>query len=50
MVLEEWADDFSVWARAGKEIYCNFDNDEAGFAAQDALRLKAMVEKEISLV
>ena len=42
MVLEEWAGDFSVWAREGKEIYCYFDNDEAGYAAQDALRLKAM--------
>jgi uncharacterized protein YecE (DUF72 family) len=46
-VLEEWASDFSVWAREGKEIYCYFDNDEAGHAAHDALRLKAIVEREV---
>jgi uncharacterized protein YecE (DUF72 family) len=43
-VLEEWASHFSVWAGEGKEIYCYFDNDEAGYAVQDALRLKAMFE------
>lgn len=46
VVLEEWAVDFSVWAKEGKEIYCYFDNDEAGYAAQDALKLKAIVERE----
>ena len=49
-VLEEWASNFSTWAKEGKEMYCYFDNDEAGYAVQDALRLKAIVEREISLV
>jgi uncharacterized protein YecE (DUF72 family) len=43
-VLEKWAGDFSAWVREGKELYCYFDNDEAGYAAQDAARLKAMSE------
>ena len=42
--LSGWAGAFSTWARASKEIYCYFDNDERGYAAQDALRLKEMVE------
>ena len=46
-VLEEWAGDCSVWAREGKEIYCYFDNDEAGYAAQDALKLKQIVGWEV---
>ncbi len=41
--LREWAEAFSAWARQGKEVHCYFDNDEAGYAVQDALRLKGMV-------
>jgi uncharacterized protein YecE (DUF72 family) len=41
--LAGWADDFSSWAGEGKEIYCYFDNDEAGYAAADARRLQEMV-------
>lgn len=43
-VLSGWAGAFSTWARQGKEIYCYFDNDEAGYAVQNALKLRAMVE------
>jgi uncharacterized protein YecE (DUF72 family) len=42
--LTRWAGVFLTWARQGKEIYCYFDNDQAGYAAQDALRSQAMVE------
>jgi uncharacterized protein YecE (DUF72 family) len=42
--LAGWADDLLNRAKEGKEIYCYFDNDQAGYAAQDALRLKAMIE------
>jgi uncharacterized protein YecE (DUF72 family) len=42
-VLKEWASDFSVWARQEKEIYCYFDNVEAGYAAHDALELKEII-------
>jgi uncharacterized protein YecE (DUF72 family) len=39
-------DIFSTWMRRGKEVYCYFDNDEAGYAVQDALTLRAMTEDE----
>ena len=45
-VLSDWADCFEAWVEGGKEIYCYFDNDEAGYAAQDALTLKRMIERK----
>jgi uncharacterized protein YecE (DUF72 family) len=30
--------------RQGKEVYCYFDNDEAGYAVQNAQELQAMAE------
>lgn len=42
-VLSAWAGVLSTWARQGKEIFCYFDNDEAGYAAEDALRLQEML-------
>lgn len=42
--LAGWAGAFSTWARQGKEVFCYFDNDQAGYAAQDALRLQVMLE------
>jgi uncharacterized protein YecE (DUF72 family) len=44
-VLEGWAGAFATWVGQGKEIYCFFDNDEAGHAPHDALRLFTMVQK-----
>jgi uncharacterized protein YecE (DUF72 family) len=44
-VLAGWAGALSTWASQGKEIFCYFDNDEAGYAAQDALRLQEMLAK-----
>jgi uncharacterized protein YecE (DUF72 family) len=29
--------------KEGLDVYCYFDNDEAGYAAQDALRLQQMM-------
>jgi uncharacterized protein YecE (DUF72 family) len=43
-VLAGWAGALTGWARQGKQIYCYFDNDEAGYAPQDASRLKSMIE------
>jgi uncharacterized protein YecE (DUF72 family) len=40
-----WAGAFYAWRQEGREIYCYFDNDEAGYAAENALRLKKMIEK-----
>ena len=41
--LADWAKDITAWAAEGKEVYCYFDNDEAGYAAQNALELKGML-------
>ncbi len=42
--LSEWADAFSTWTSQGKEIYCYFNNDERGYAPQDALNLQKIIE------
>jgi len=42
--LSGWAGAFSAWNKTGKEIYCYFDNDEAGYAAQNALQLSSMLK------
>lgn len=41
-----WAGAMTAWQRQNKSVYCFFDNDQAGYAATDALRLKEMIEKE----
>jgi len=41
--LNRWAGEIKEWANNGREIYCYFDNDEAGYAVHDAMRLKAMI-------
>lgn len=41
--LAGWAEAFSTWVGRGKEVFCYFDNDEAGYAAQNALALQNMV-------
>lgn len=45
-VLADWAGALSTWSAQEKEIFCYFDNDEAGCAAQDAARLQDMLLKE----
>ena len=40
--LADWAGFLKSWRNRVKALYCYFDNDEAGYAPQDALRLKAM--------
>ena len=42
-VLHEWARRIEGWRRDLKAIYVYFDNDDAGFAAFNALRLKELV-------
>lgn len=41
--LRDWASFIRGWKKKGKAVYCYFDNDEAGYAALDAMRLRAMV-------
>jgi uncharacterized protein YecE (DUF72 family) len=45
-VLAGWAGAFAAWSAQGKEIYCFFDNDEAGYAPNDALRLMEMLARK----
>ncbi len=40
--LQGWAGAISSWESAGHEVYCYFDNDQRGYAAENALRLAAM--------
>lgn len=41
--LKRWAEDFSSWVKGGKEVFCYFDNDEKGYAPQNALKLKEFI-------
>jgi uncharacterized protein YecE (DUF72 family) len=41
--LGKWAKRIRTWRRELKTIYVYFDNDQAGYAAQNALRLKELV-------
>ena len=41
--LEEWANAIRDWAREGRDVYCYFDNDQSGYAALNALRLKEIL-------
>lgn len=42
--LSGWAGAFSTWSAQGRDVYCYFDNDQAGYAAQNALRLQSMLQ------
>ena len=43
--LAGWAGTCSAWLKVGLDVYCYFDNDEAGYAAQDALELTRIMKK-----
>ncbi|MCF7917181.1 MAG: DUF72 domain-containing protein [Candidatus Omnitrophica bacterium] len=43
--LKNWAKHFSRWRKNKKEIFCYFDNDQAGFAAKNALELKKLIDE-----
>ena len=43
--LTAWAEAIAAWSRQGREVFCYFDNDEAGYAAQNALQLQDMLWK-----
>jgi len=38
-----WVRRFLTWRDEGRDVYCFFDNDEKGYAALDALRIKEML-------
>jgi len=41
--LREWAHKIRRWGARLKDIYVYFDNDQAAYAAQNALELKRLV-------
>jgi len=43
--LAGWARAIAAWSREGREVFCYFDNDEGGYAAQDAGRLQDLILK-----
>lgn len=42
--LSGWAGTFSKWIGKVDEIYCYFDNDQKGYAAENALKLQKMIK------
>lgn len=42
--LRGWAKQIQAWSRTLKAIYVYFDNDDSGYAAHNALRLKELLE------
>lgn len=44
--LAGWAGAFSTWTDQGLDVFCYFDNDEAGYAVQNALQLQGMIHAD----
>jgi uncharacterized protein YecE (DUF72 family) len=47
--LAAWAKRITDWARQGLDVFVYFDNDQAAFAAHNALSLKAMISGQNAL-
>jgi uncharacterized protein YecE (DUF72 family) len=43
--LSGWAGAVNAWLDAGRDVYCYFDNDQNGYAPQDALALQELLMK-----
>lgn len=43
-ILRSWARKILGWSKGGKDVYCYFDNDDSGFAAQNARELIELLE------
>ena len=41
--LRTWAKRIRGWCKAGRDVYCYFDNDDSGYAPHNALRLRDML-------
>lgn len=42
--LSGWAGALAAWQRQGKDVYLYFDNDQLGYAPQNALEIRNMVQ------
>ena len=47
-ILQQWAERIADWSTKLRSIYIYFDNDQAGYAAFNALTLKRMVAQRLS--
>jgi uncharacterized protein YecE (DUF72 family) len=45
--LSDWTEAISTWAGDGKDVYCYFDNDQNGYAPQNALSLIELLEDKM---
>lgn len=45
--LKEWALRIKSWNEEGKDVYCYFDNDQAGYAAFNARKLTQLISPQI---
>ena len=45
--LKEWNHKIQKWATNSLEVFCYFDNDEKGYALQDAMALKEMLKETV---
>jgi len=45
--LRRWAERIAAWSRDLREIHLYFDNDQAGYAAHNALTLKELVAEKL---
>lgn len=43
--LAGWAGRLSTWARGGRDVFCYFDNDQAGYAIRNAMELRDMLKE-----
>jgi len=41
--LNDWAASFSAWKTHCKDMYCFFDNDQSGYAPENAQRLQTIL-------
>lgn len=44
--LKKWATKCKAWQAAGKDVYIYFDNDQAGYAAFNALKLRQLTKND----
>lgn len=45
--LDEWAERIVGWLGEDRDVFCYFDNDEAGYAARDALSLGKRLDEQL---
>jgi uncharacterized protein YecE (DUF72 family) len=46
--LRTWAKRIGAWAEQGLDVYCYFDNDDRGYAPQNALRLREILPSRVT--